>query len=66
MTRQLIRENGRSLMISALGKMQDWETLCRSNLNNDVTKEEIRAAIHMVDNSGGVKFGSVFGLPGNF
>ncbi|ESZ31329.1 hypothetical protein X732_30445 [Mesorhizobium sp. L2C066B000] len=39
-------------MIGALGKMQDWETLCRSILNNDVTKEEIRAAIHILNNDG--------------
>lgn len=35
-------------MIGALGKMQEWETHCRGALSNGVSKEEIRAAIHVV------------------
>ncbi len=35
-------------MIGALGKMTEWETHCRGALNNGVTKEEIRAIIHVV------------------
>ena len=35
-------------MIGALGKMQEWELHCRGALNNGVTKEEIRAIIHVI------------------
>jgi 4-carboxymuconolactone decarboxylase len=35
-------------MIGALGKMHEWEIHCRGALNNGVTKEEIRAIIHVV------------------
>lgn len=35
-------------MIGALGKMHEWEIHCRGALNNGVTKEQIRAAIHVV------------------
>ena len=35
-------------MIGALGKMTEWETHCRGALNNGVTKEEIRAIIHVI------------------
>ena len=35
-------------MIGALGKMTEWELHCRGALNNGVTKEEIRAIIHVV------------------
>lgn len=35
-------------MIGALGKMQEWELHCRGAINNGVTKEEIRAIIHVV------------------
>jgi 4-carboxymuconolactone decarboxylase len=35
-------------MIGALGKMTEWEIHCRGALNNGVTKEEIRAIIHVV------------------
>lgn len=35
-------------MIGALGKMHEWEIHCRGALNNGVSKEEIRAAIHIV------------------
>ncbi len=35
-------------MIGALGKMHEWEIHCRGAIRNGVTKEEIRAAIHVV------------------
>ena len=35
-------------MIGALGKMHEWETHCRGALRNGVTKEQIRACIHVV------------------
>ena len=35
-------------MIGALGKMNEWETHCRGALNNGVSKEEIRAIIHVI------------------
>ncbi len=35
-------------MIGALGKMEEWELHCKGALNNGVTKEEIRAIIHVV------------------
>lgn len=35
-------------MIGALGRMHEWETHCRGALANGVTKEQIRAAIHVV------------------
>lgn len=35
-------------MIGALGKMHEWELHCRGALNNGVTKEEIRAIIHVI------------------
>lgn len=35
-------------MIGALGKMHEWEIHCRGAINNGVTKEEIRAIIHVV------------------
>jgi 4-carboxymuconolactone decarboxylase len=35
-------------MIGALGKMTEWETHCRGALNNGVSREEIRAIIHVV------------------
>ena len=35
-------------MIGALGRMHEWEIHCRGALNNGVTKEQIRAAIHVV------------------
>lgn len=35
-------------MIGALGKMHEWETHCRGAINNGVSKDEIRAAIHIV------------------
>lgn len=35
-------------MIGALGKMHEWEIHCHGALNNGVTKEQIRASIHVV------------------
>ena len=35
-------------MIGALGKMHEWEIHCRGAINNGVSKEEIRAIIHVV------------------
>ena len=35
-------------MIGALGKMHEWEIHCKGALNNGVTKNEIRAIIHVV------------------
>jgi 4-carboxymuconolactone decarboxylase len=35
-------------MIAALGKMHEWEVHCRGARHNGVTKEEIRAIIHVV------------------
>ena len=36
------------VMIGALGQMHEWEIHCRGALNNGVSKEQIRAAIHVV------------------
>lgn len=35
-------------MIGALGKMHEWETHCRGAVSNGVTRDEIRAIIHVV------------------
>ena len=35
-------------MIGALGKMTEWELHCKGAINNGVTKEEIRAIIHII------------------
>jgi 4-carboxymuconolactone decarboxylase len=35
-------------MIGALGKMHEWEIHCRGAISNGVSKEEIRAIIHVV------------------
>ena len=35
-------------MIGALGKMTEWELHCRGAINNGVSKEEIRAIIHII------------------
>ena len=35
-------------MIGALGKMEEWELHCKGALNNGVSKEEIRAIVHVV------------------
>jgi len=35
-------------MIGALGKMHEWEIHCKGAINNGVSKEEIRAIIHVI------------------
>ena len=35
-------------MIGALGKMHEWEIHCRGAVNNGVSVDQIRAAIHVV------------------
>ena len=35
-------------MIGALGKMTEWEIHCRGAITNGVTKEEIRAIVHVI------------------
>ncbi len=35
-------------MIGALGKMNEWEIHCRGAITNGVSKEEIRAIIHVI------------------
>jgi len=35
-------------MIGALGKMHEWELHCRGAIRNGVTKEELRAIIHVI------------------
>ena len=35
-------------MIGALGKMHEWELHCRGAIKNGVTREEIRAIIHVI------------------
>ena len=35
-------------MIGALGRMTEWEIHCRGAVNNGVTKEQIRAIIHVI------------------
>ena len=35
-------------MIAALGRMEEWKLHCRGALQNGVSREELRAAIHIV------------------
>ena len=35
-------------MIGALGKMHEWELHCRGAIRNGVSKDEIRAIIHVI------------------
>jgi len=35
-------------MIGSLGKMHEWEIHCRGAVKNGVSKEEIRAIIHVI------------------
>ena len=35
-------------MIGALGKMTEWELHCRGAIRNGVTREELRAIIHVI------------------
>lgn len=44
-------------MIGALGRMTEWETHCRGAIRNGVTREEIRAIIHVVAIYCGVPMG---------
>ncbi|KZK98633.1 MULTISPECIES: carboxymuconolactone decarboxylase family protein [unclassified Pseudovibrio] len=44
-------------MIGALGKMHEWELHCEGALRNGVTKEQIRAACHIVAIYAGVPAG---------
>jgi len=41
-------------MLGALGRLHEWETHCRGALTNGVSKEQIRAAIHVVGIYAGV------------
>ena len=49
---EAIDEKTRSMMnlsmIGALGKMHEWELHCNGAINNGVSKEEIRAIIHVI------------------
>jgi 4-carboxymuconolactone decarboxylase len=51
----------RSLMnlgiLGALGKMTEWETHCRGAITNGASRDEIRAAIHVVAIYAGVPAG---------
>lgn len=35
-------------MIGALGKMNEWEIHCRGAITNSVSKDEVRAIIHVI------------------
>jgi 4-carboxymuconolactone decarboxylase len=35
-------------MIGALGKMHEWEIHCKGAINNGVSKDELRAIIHVI------------------
>lgn len=35
-------------MLGALGKMNEWEIHCRGAIKNGATKDEIRAAVHII------------------
>ena len=35
-------------MIGALGKMHEWEIHCKGAIGNGVTKDELRAIIHVI------------------
>jgi len=35
-------------MLAALGRMHEWETHCRGALDNGVSRDELRAVIHVV------------------
>ena len=35
-------------MIAALGRMEEWKLHCRGALRNGVTREQLRAAIHVI------------------
>lgn len=44
-------------MIGALGKMHEWELHCKGALRNGVSKEQIRAACHVIAIYAGVPQG---------
>lgn len=44
-------------MLGALGRSHEWEIHCRGALTNGVTREEIRAIIHVVAIYAGVPLG---------
>ena len=44
-------------MLGALGRLHEWETHCRGALTNGVTKEEIRAIVHVIAIYCGVPMG---------
>ncbi|MBO6775252.1 MAG: carboxymuconolactone decarboxylase family protein [Marinibacterium sp.] len=44
-------------MLGALGRLQEWETHCRGALTNGVTKEQIRAIVHVIAIYCGVPMG---------
>ena len=44
-------------MLGALGQMHEWEVHCRGALNNGVSKDEIRAIVHVVAIYCGVPMG---------
>ncbi len=35
-------------MAGALGRMREWETHCKGALTNGCSKEEVRAAVHVI------------------
>jgi 4-carboxymuconolactone decarboxylase len=35
-------------MIAALGKMHEWEIHCKGAIKNGVTKEQLRAILHVI------------------
>ena len=47
-------------MLGALGRMHEWEVHCRGTLNNGVSKDEIRAIVHVVAIYCGVPMGLEF------
>ena len=44
-------------MLGALGRLQEWETHCRGALTNGVTKDQIRAIVHVIAIYCGVPMG---------
>ena len=50
MTWMIARNSSRvtPFLIGALGKMTEWELHCRGAIKNGVTREELRAIIHVI------------------
>lgn len=44
-------------MLGALGRLHEWETHCKGALTNGVTKDQIRATIHVIAIYCGVPMG---------